>query len=155
MPTKAVSIARNQRVSLKNNIANTEETKQKKQNNIFVLYMAAKKDDFTDFFCKLSKIGNLPKCFMFYIVDIFVGVWFLIWGALANIFPLFKTIGKYSWKYIGLTIKKMWYTTWVLDTCYRCPKPKKIKTRLCGKSCPSGYKKTNIACGVIGSCKEK
>ena len=117
--------------------------------------MAKKKDDFTDFFCKLSKIGNLPKCFMFYFIDILVGVWFLIWGALAKIFPLFKTIGKYAWKYIGLTIKQMWYTSWLLDTCYRCPKPKKLKTRLCGKSCPSGYKKTNIACGVIGSCKEK
>ena len=50
--------------------------------------MAKKKDDFTDFFCKLSKIGNLPKCFMFYIIDILVGVWFLIWGALAKIFSL-------------------------------------------------------------------
>jgi hypothetical protein len=49
----------------------------------------------------------------------------------------------------------MWYTNWLLDTCYRCAKPKKLKTRLCGKSCPKGYKKTNIACGVIGSCKQK
>lgn len=29
---------------------------------------------------------------------------------------------------------------------------KNKKTRKCGKSCPSGYKKTGIACGVIGSC---
>lgn len=114
-----------------------------------------KKDDFKDFFCKLSKIGNLPTCFIFYIIDIFVGIWFMIWGILAKIFPLFKTIGKYSWKYIGVPIKKMWYTKWLLDTCYRCPPPKKLKTRMCGQSCPSGYKKTNIACGIIGSCKEK
>jgi hypothetical protein len=119
--------------------------------------MAKKKDDFTDFFCKLSKIGNLPKCFMFYIIDILVGTWFLIWGALAKIFPLFKTIGKYAWKYIGLTIKKTWYTKWLLSTCYLCgpPKLKKIKRRICGKSCPPGYKKTDIVCGVIGSCREK
>ena len=69
--------------------------------------MAKKKDDFTDFFCKLSKIGNLPKCFMFYVIDIFVGIWFLFWGALGKIFPLFKTIGEYCWKYAGLKIKKM------------------------------------------------
>ena len=92
---------------------------------------------------------------MFYVIDIFVGVWFLIWGALGNIFPLFKTIGKYAWKYAGLKIKKMWYTDSLLDRCYRCPPPKKLKTRFCGKSCPSGYKKTKILCGVIGSCEEK
>jgi hypothetical protein len=114
-----------------------------------------KKNDFADFFCKLSKIGNLPKCIFFYIVDILVGIWFTIWGALGKIFPLFKTIGSYCWKYIGIRIKKMWYTEWLMSTCYICAGPKKLKTRMCGKSCPSGYKKTNIACGVIGSCKEK
>lgn len=125
--------------------------------NVAILYnyiMAKKKDDFTDFFCKLSKIGNLPKCFMFYIIDIFVGIWFLIWGALAKIFPLFKTIGKYAWTYAGTTIKKMWYTNWVMNTCYTCKKPAILKTRMCGKSCPSGFKKTKIACGVIGSCSK-
>ena len=117
--------------------------------------MPEKKDDFTDFFCKLRKIPNLPKCFIFYIIDIIVGAWFLIWGALANVFPLFKTIGKYGWEYVGKRIKEMWYTKWLLDTCYRCPKPKKLKIRFCGKSCSSGYRKTNLACGVIGGCIEK
>ncbi len=113
----------------------------------------AKKDDFTDFFCKLSKLGNLPTCFLFYIVDIIVGIWFLIWGLIVKIFPFLKPIGKYLWDYVGKKIKSFWYNDWLMDTCYVC-KPK-YKTRFCGKSCPKGYvNNKKVPCGIIGSCRK-
>ena len=117
--------------------------------------MAIKITDFAEIFCKISKIANLPTCFFFYVIDILVGAWFLIWGVLAKIFPIFKTIGKYAWKHIGVKIKKMWYTKWLLDKCYRCPKPKKLAVRKCGGKCKKGFVKTKVPCGIVGSCKEK
>jgi len=113
----------------------------------------AKTDDFTDFFCKLSKIGNLPTCFLFYIVDIIVGIYFLIWGLIVKIFPFLKPIGKLLWDYVGKMIKSFWYNNWLMDTCYLCNP--KYKTRKCGKSCPSGYvNNKKVPCAIIGSCRK-
>ena len=104
------------------------------------------------FLCLLTKIPNLPTCFLFYIVDIIVGIWFLIWGLLAKIFPLLKPIGKYLWDYVGKSITKFWYSDWLMNTCYVC-NPKYI-TRTCNKSCKKGYvNNKKVPCGIVGSCR--
>lgn len=113
----------------------------------------AKGPDFTDFFCKLSKMGNLPTCIFFYVVDIIVGIWFLIWGLIAKIFPFMKPLGKYLWQYVGKMIKSFWYSDWLMDTCYVC-NPKYI-TRTCKKSCKKGYvNNKKVPCGIVGSCRK-
>ena len=115
--------------------------------------MAKTEPEFKDIFCKFSKLGNLPKCLLFYIVDIIVGIWFLIWGLIAKIFPFMKPLGKYLWDYVGKMIKSFWYSDWLMDTCYLCNP--KYKTRKCGKSCPSGYvNNKKVPCLIIGSCRK-
>jgi hypothetical protein len=79
--------------------------------------------------CGVNKIINLPKCIIFYIVDIIIATYFMFWNLIASMIPGLKSVGKMIWKATVMLDKYIYkytdmhiisYPRSILKRCYLC-----------------------------------
>ena len=70
------------------------------------------------FKCGIRKIKNLGDCILFYIIDMIVGMYFVVWNIFASIFGL-KKAGQELWKFIN-KYQKFGYPRSIMKKCYLC-----------------------------------
>ena len=70
------------------------------------------------FKCGINKIKSLGDCILFYIIDMFIAVYFLIWNMFATAFGL-KKAGQSLWKFIN-KYQKFNYPKSIIKKCYLC-----------------------------------
>ena len=79
--------------------------------------------------CGVNKIINLPKCIIFYIVDIIIATYLMFWNLIASMIPGLKGIGKMIWKALVMLDKYIYkytdmhiisYPRSILKRCYLC-----------------------------------
>lgn len=72
-----------------------------------------------DYFkCGINKIKNLGDCILFYIIDMFIGMYFVVWNMFATAFG-FQKPGQDLWKFIN-KYQKIQYPRSILKKCYLC-----------------------------------
>ena len=58
-------------------------------------------DDIGRYFkCGINKIKSLGDCILFYIIDMFIAMYFVLWNMFASVFGL-KKAGQSLWKFIN------------------------------------------------------
>ena len=81
------------------------------------------------FKCGINKIVNLPKCIIFYILDIIIATYFMFWNIIASLIPGLKGIGKIIWKSLEILDKYIYkftgihiihYSKTITKRCYLC-----------------------------------
>ena len=70
------------------------------------------------FKCGIKKIKTLGDCILFYIIDMLVGIYFLLWNMFATAFG-FKKPGQDLWKFIN-KYQKVQYSRDIIKKCYLC-----------------------------------
>jgi hypothetical protein len=70
------------------------------------------------FKCGINKIKNLGDCILFYIVDMFIAMYFLLWNMFATVFGL-KKAGQSLWKFIN-KYQQFKYPKSIMKKCYLC-----------------------------------
>ena len=76
-------------------------------------------DDIGRYFkCGINKIKSLGDCILFYIIDMFIAMYFLLWNMFATVFGL-KNAGQSLWKFIN-KYQKFKYPKSIMKKCYLC-----------------------------------
>jgi hypothetical protein len=70
------------------------------------------------FKCGINKIKSLGDCILFYIIDMFIAMYFLLWNMFATVFGL-KKAGQSLWKFIN-KYQKFKYPRSIMKKCYLC-----------------------------------
>ncbi len=70
------------------------------------------------FKCGINKLKNLGDCILFYIIDMFIGMYFILWNMFAAVFGL-KKAGQDLWKFIN-KYQKFKYPKSIQKKCYLC-----------------------------------
>jgi hypothetical protein len=76
-------------------------------------------DDIGRYFkCGINKIKSLGDCILFYIIDMFIAMYFVLWNMFASVFGL-KKAGQTLWKFIN-KYQKFKYPRSIMKKCYLC-----------------------------------
>ena len=70
------------------------------------------------FKCGINKIKSLGDCILFYIIDMFIAMYFVLWNMFASVFGL-KKAGQSLWKFIN-KYQKFKYPKSIMKKCYLC-----------------------------------
>jgi len=70
------------------------------------------------FKCGINKIKSLGDCILFYIIDMFIAMYFVLWNMFASVFGL-KKAGQTLWKFIN-KYQKFKYPKSIMKKCYLC-----------------------------------
>jgi hypothetical protein len=70
------------------------------------------------FKCGINKIKSLGDCILFYIIDMLIGMYFILWNMFASAFGL-KKAGQDLWKFIN-KYHKFKYPKSIQKKCYLC-----------------------------------